>query len=64
MGMRKLLAWVFLIGTAPAILPAQGKQDKSAGIAWNKPFPAHRVIGNVFSVGSAISLQWRMSLWM
>src|SRR6478672_11579950 len=23
-----------------------------AGIDWNKPFPAHKVIGNVYSVGS------------
>jgi metallo-beta-lactamase class B len=52
MGMRRLLAGVLLIGTAPGILPAQAKQGKNAGIDWNKPFPAHRVIGNVFSVGS------------
>jgi metallo-beta-lactamase class B len=32
----------------------QDKQAKSAfaGIDWNKPFPAHKVIGNVYSVGS------------
>jgi metallo-beta-lactamase class B len=32
----------------------QGKQGKNAfaGIDWNKPFPAHKVIGNIYSVGS------------
>ncbi len=44
---------------AAAIALAQGKrgQDKQAksafaAIDWNKPFPAHKVIGNVYSVGS------------
>jgi len=35
-------------------LLGQGKQGKNAvaAIDWNKPFPAHKVIGNVYSVGS------------
>ena len=34
-------------------LLGQGKQGKNAvaAIDWNKPFPAHKVIGNVYSVG-------------
>jgi metallo-beta-lactamase class B len=33
---------------------AQGKQGKAAfdGIDWNKPFPPHKIIGNVYFVGS------------
>src|ERR1700689_5557688 len=34
---------------------AQGKQAKGRafpGIDWNKPFPAHKIIGNVYFVGS------------
>ena len=51
MRFRKLLVWIFV---APAIILAQGKQSKNAfaGIDWNKSFPAHKVIGNIYSVGS------------
>ena len=34
-------------------LPAQNKQAKQAKTDWNAPFPAHKVIGNVYFVGSA-----------
>jgi metallo-beta-lactamase class B len=57
MGFRRLLVWASAIAMTSAILLAQdkpGKQGKNAfaGIDWNKPFPAHKVIGNVYSVGS------------
>ena len=41
-----------LIALAP--LWAQDKQGKNAfaGIDWNKPFPAHKIAGNVYFVGS------------
>jgi metallo-beta-lactamase class B len=32
---------------------AQNKQTKQAKTDWNAPFPAHKVIGNVYYVGSA-----------
>src|SRR5947207_14925814 len=34
---------------------SQGKQAKranGAAVDWNKPFPAHKIIGNLYSVGS------------
>ena len=34
-------------------LPAQNKQAKQAKTDWNAPFPAHKVIGNVYYVGSS-----------
>jgi metallo-beta-lactamase class B len=50
---------LLLVGlSAAAQPPAQGKQGGKqgkgafAGIDWNKPFPPHKVIGNVYSVGS------------
>jgi metallo-beta-lactamase class B len=57
MGFRRLLVWASAIAMTSAILLAQDKQGKQgknafAGIDWNKPFPAHKVIGNVYSVGS------------
>jgi len=57
MRIRKLLVWAFVTGMTSALVLAQGKQAKQgksafAGIDWNKPFPAHKVIGNVYSVGS------------
>jgi metallo-beta-lactamase class B len=47
----RIFACLLLGGLA---LLGQGKQGKNAfaGIDWNKPFPAHKVIGNVYSVGS------------
>jgi metallo-beta-lactamase class B len=33
--------------------PAQTKQAKQGKTDWNAPFPAHKVIGNVYFVGSA-----------
>ena len=35
-----------------ALVCAQNKQGKAA-IDWNKPFPPHKIIGNVYFVGSA-----------
>jgi metallo-beta-lactamase class B len=46
---------VFAIALLVAVqAPAQNKGGKGAfaNIDWNKPFPAHKVIGNVYSVGS------------
>ena len=34
-------------------VPAQTKQAKQGKTDWNAPFPAHKVIGNVYFVGSA-----------
>jgi metallo-beta-lactamase class B len=31
---------------------AQGRGNATAGVDWNKPFPAHKIIGNVYFVGS------------
>src|ERR1044071_9902286 len=36
-----------------ASLQAQPKQAKQAKTDWNAPFPAHKVIGNVYYVGSS-----------
>jgi len=57
MRIRKLLVWAFVTSLTSGLVLAQGKQGKEgknafAGIYWNKPFPAHKVIGNVYSVGS------------
>jgi len=57
MRIRKLLVWAFVTNLTSGLVLAQGKQGKEgknafAGIDWNKPFPAHKVIGNVYSVGS------------
>ncbi|HEY2845462.1 MAG TPA: subclass B3 metallo-beta-lactamase [Bryobacteraceae bacterium] len=40
-----------LVAQGPAKQAKQGK-NAFAGIDWNKPFPAHKVIGNIYSVGS------------
>src|SRR5947207_3278759 len=51
-----LLLTILLI--TPATLAAQARQGGArgnnafAGIDWNKPFPAHKVIGNIYFVGS------------
>lgn len=41
-----------LLLLAFALASAQNKQGKAA-IDWNKPFPPHKIIGNVYFVGSA-----------
>lgn len=56
--MRVLMGTLMVILGASSLLAqgqqGQGKQGKNAfaGIDWNKPFPAHKVIGNIYSVGS------------
>jgi metallo-beta-lactamase class B len=55
MRILKILAGsVFAVALGLGQGGAQGKQGKNAfaGIDWNKPFPAHKVIGNVYFVGS------------
>ena len=50
-----LSAGIFALATfAQEKAQGKGKQDKAAiaAIDWNKPFPPHKVIGNVYSVGS------------
>jgi len=54
--MRKLTVLSFL-AVLLAVLAAQAQQagrggNAFAGIDWNKPFPAHKVIGNLYFVGS------------
>ena len=49
------VAIFLLVALAPVW--GQGKQAKQAknafaGIDWNKPFPAHKIVGNVYFVGS------------
>ena len=41
---------VFSFGQGQA--KAKGKANAFAGIDWNAPFPAHKIIGNVYFVGS------------
>jgi metallo-beta-lactamase class B len=53
----RILKGTFVAILGASTLLAQGNQAKQgknafAGIDWNKPFPAHKVIGNVYSVGS------------
>jgi metallo-beta-lactamase class B len=45
---------LLLAAVSASLVAAQGKQGKGAfaNIDWNKPFPPHKVIGNVYSVGS------------
>src|SRR6188474_1662432 len=31
---------------------AQGRGNATAGVDWNKPFPAHKIVGNMYFVGS------------
>jgi len=49
----RLLKTVACLITLAAAMPAQTKQAKQAKTDWNAPFPAHKVIGNVYFVGSA-----------
>jgi metallo-beta-lactamase class B len=49
------LAAPFLLAAALVFAQGKGKGkggNAFAGIDWNAPFPAHKVIGNVYSVGS------------
>src|SRR6476469_9591215 len=50
MRLPKIIVCLITVGVA---LPAQTKQTKQGKTDWNAPFPAHRVIGNVYFVGSA-----------
>jgi metallo-beta-lactamase class B len=54
--MTRIFRIVCLAGLGASLLPAQnqGKQGKGAfaNIDWNKPFPAHKIIGNMYFVGS------------
>ena len=43
-----VLMFMLLVGVAGANL--QGRQNQQTD--WNKPFPPHKVIGNVYYVGS------------
>jgi metallo-beta-lactamase class B len=49
---RLSLCTVFAL-IAASQAPAQTKQAKQGKTDWNAPFPAHKVIGNVYFVGSA-----------
>ena len=47
----------FLLALSAALVFGQGRGKQAgggafAGIDWNKPFPAHKIIGNVYFVGS------------
>src|SRR5215471_11716910 len=54
--MRKtsLLLLFLLMSTGARSQARQGgaRGNAVAGIDWNKPFPAHKIIGNVYFVGS------------
>src|ERR1700719_201875 len=49
---RVLLCAIFVL-IAASQAAAQDKQAKQAKRDWNAPFPAHKVIGNIYYVGSA-----------
>src|SRR5262249_50956331 len=58
--MRRQLALLLLVlstlTVSAAFIKAQGRQggggNAFAGINWNKPFPAHKIVGNMYFVGS------------
>jgi metallo-beta-lactamase class B len=50
---HKLLPCAVFLLLAASQIPAQTKQAKQGKTDWNAPFPAHKVIGNVYYVGSA-----------
>ncbi len=54
MRISRSLFVLLLAAVSASLVAAQGKQGKGAfaNIDWNKPFPPHKVIGNVYSVGS------------
>ncbi len=45
-----LVCAAFAFSQAPS--QAKGKANAFAGIDWNAPFPAHKIVGNVYFVGS------------
>ena len=49
---RLFLCLLFVLLAALQV-PAQNKQAKQGKTNWNAPFPPHKVIGNVYFVGSA-----------
>jgi metallo-beta-lactamase class B len=53
MRLPKLLLCLPFVLIAASPLPAQTKQAKQGKTDWNAPFPPHKVIGNVYFVGSA-----------
>jgi metallo-beta-lactamase class B len=52
MRMCKTFIVVFLATFTVTGLPGQSKQGQGARVDWNKSFPPHKVIGNVYYVGS------------
>jgi len=51
--MRKLkFAFPLLLVFLSATEFSQGRGNALAGIDWNKPFPAHKIVGNMYFVGS------------
>jgi metallo-beta-lactamase class B len=50
---HKLLTCALFFLLAASQIPAQTKQAKQGKTDWNAPFPAHKVIGNIYYVGSA-----------
>jgi len=57
--MRKLKTLAFCVLIATTLTFAQARQGRGgtqgnalAGIDWNKPFPAHKIVGNMYFVGS------------
>ncbi|MCU1337555.1 MAG: bla [Bryobacterales bacterium] len=50
---HKLLLCLLFVLVAATQTSAQNKQAKQAKTDWNAPFPPHKVIGNVYFVGSA-----------
>jgi len=51
MRLQKLIA-CFALAAAIVFAQGKGKANAFAGIDWNKPFPAHKIVGNVYFVGS------------
>jgi len=49
----RLCKTVLCLSVLLTALQAQPKQAKQGKTDWNAPFPAHRIIGNVYFVGSA-----------
>ena len=54
----RLYVWIACFAACASMASAQGKAKGNgkgnafAGIDWNAPFPAHKIIGNVYFVGS------------
>ena len=47
------IARVIQIATLTAVAALAQNQQKAAPRDWNKPFPPHKVIGNIYSIGTA-----------